>query len=231
MNTTSRRHQPAAQCRMALTARALLVAALTVSAAAPMRAQGRASTPGAKAMPDSSTATSNHLRSWTADNRPYVIGDIVTVVVVNRTSATANVRDVAADSRSKKLNADVQPPAGPTGASVPIDASVRFDQDGNSRRTGELLRGNEFRATVTTRVVAISPTGMLRLEGRSTLDVDRNTQDITVKGWTRPQDIAPGSNMVESSRLADASITYARKGSLGKPRTGIVSRILGMVWP
>lgn len=229
MMRTAQRSRNDASRRLALAA--WLVFFLSVCAATVAQAQGRAASATAKPMLDSSAATSSRLRSWTSDDRRYALGDIVTVLVVSRTSATANVRDVAADSRKKTLNADVEPPAGPTGASVPINASVHFDQDGNSRRTGELLRGNEFRTTVSTRVVAISPTGMLRLEGRSSLDMDRNTQDVTVKGWIRPQDIVPGTNAVESSRLADASITFARKGSLGRPRTGLVSRVLGLVWP
>ncbi|MBI2406702.1 MAG: flagellar basal body L-ring protein FlgH [Gemmatimonadetes bacterium] len=215
--------------RCALRRASVLVALGTVMTSS-LAAQARPSA-APRASLDSSASQPARLRSWTSDNYRYAIGDIVTVLVVNRTSAAANVRDVAADARRKTLGADVQPPASPTGPSVPISADVRFDQAGDSRRSGEMLRGNEFRTTVTTRVVAISPTGMLRLEGRSTLQMDRNRQDVVVKGWIRPQDVAPGAHVVESSRLADASITYTSKGSLGKPRSGIVSRVLGMVWP
>ncbi|MCC7195118.1 MAG: flagellar basal body L-ring protein FlgH [Gemmatimonadaceae bacterium] len=222
--------RPRARLRGALVIAAAASSALVTAAPYAVAAQGRTAVPAQRVLDSSATAQPRR-RSWTSDGTQYALGDIVTVLVVNRTSATANSRDIAAESRDKKLGADVRPPAGEAGPSVPMTAKVSFDQDGNSRRTGEMLRGADFRTTVSARVTAISPTGMLRIEGRSMLNVDRNVQEVSVTGWVRPQDITPGANTVESSRIADASINYTRKGSLGKPSAGIVSRILGWVWP
>ncbi len=223
--------RPRTRIRGALVIATAASGALIIAAPSAAAAQGRTAAAAAPRVLDSSATAQPRRRSWTSDGAQYALGDIVTVLVVNRTSATANSRDIAAESRDKKLGADVRPPAGEAGPSAPMTAKVSFDQDGNSRRTGELLRGTDFRTTVSARVTAISPTGMLRIEGHSMLNVDRNVQDVSVTGWVRPQDITPGANTVESSRIADASINYTRKGSLGKPSAGIVSRILGWVWP
>ena len=68
---------------------------------------------------------------------------------------------------------------------------------------------------------------MLQISGHKLVDVDKNQQDVTVSGWIRPQDIAVGSNTVESARIADATINYVQKGALGRPRSGILGRVLG----
>ncbi len=62
------------------------------------------------------------------------------------------------------------------------------------------------------------------------VDVDKNKQEITFTGWVRPEDVS-AQNAVDSWRVADAQLVYAGKGPLGKPKGGIVGRVLGMVWP
>jgi flagellar basal body L-ring protein FlgH len=46
----------------------------------------------------------------------------------------------------------------------------------------------------------------------------------------RPQDIS-ARNLVESWRLADAELLYESTGDLGNPKKGIITRILGILWP
>ena len=53
---------------------------------------------------------------------------------------------------------------------------------------------------------------------------------MTLSGWLRPQDVS-STDYAESSRVADAEIVYQAQGSLGKPRSGILTRVLGVVWP
>jgi flagellar L-ring protein precursor FlgH len=62
------------------------------------------------------------------------------------------------------------------------------------------------------------------------VDVDKNKQLMTLSGWLRPQDVST-TEEAASSRVADAQIVYTAQGSLGKPRSGILTRLLGVVWP
>jgi flagellar L-ring protein precursor FlgH len=170
-------------------------------------------------------------QSWTSDRMRYGIGDIVTIVIVERTQASANLTDNSFETRQKRLGLDVEPPASPSGASTNMKATMDFSADGDSRKRGEALRQNDFRSLISARVVAVSPTGMLQLRGHKLVNVDKNRQDVVVTGWVRPEDIAVSSNSVESSRIADAEITYVQQGALGRPRAGMISRILGALWP
>jgi flagellar L-ring protein precursor FlgH len=80
------------------------------------------------------------------------------------------------------------------------------------------------------RVVSVGPNGLLQVKGTKIIDVDKAKQDIAFSGWVRAQDVSP-TNLIESSRVADAQIGYASPGPLGKPKQGIVSKVLGVVWP
>ena len=78
--------------------------------------------------------------------------------------------------------------------------------------------------------MAVAPNGLLQLKGTKNIDVDKSGQNIVFTGWVRPQDVSM-SNIVESNRVADAQLGYVSPGPLGKPAQGIVSKILGGLWP
>jgi len=161
----------------------------------------------------------------------YGIGDIITIVITERTQASANLRDNNSDSRSKQLGLSVEPPATKAGGLPNIKAAVDLSKNGDSRKQGEALRQNDFSSLISARVVAVSPTGMLRIRGHKLVNIDRNDMEVSITGWIRPQDIAVGANTVESARIADAEIDYAQRGALGKPRASIAARLMGALWP
>ena len=78
--------------------------------------------------------------------------------------------------------------------------------------------------------MAIAPNGLLQLKGTKNINVDKSGQDIVFTGFARPQDISI-TNMVESNRVADAQLGYLSPGPLGKPKQGIISKVLGAFWP
>lgn len=170
-------------------------------------------------------------QSWTSDRYRLGVGDIVTVVINDQTLASATTNNSASDKRAKDLDFSVKPPDSPTKASPAIAAKAGFNNNGDSKQTGEATRNNVFSSTLSARVIAVSPTGMLQIRGRKMVNVDKNQQEVTLTGWIRPQDIDIGSNAVESSRVADADIQVSQKGGLGKPKSGILSKVVGMVWP
>lgn len=205
---------------------AALLLPLVVADAA---AQRRNAAP--KPVADSLALQPAERQSWTSDKMRFGIGDIITVLVAERTSANANVTDNNTDNRSKNLGLSIRPPASPSGVSTNVDVNADFTNNGDSRKQGLAARGNNFTSQMSVRVIAVSPTGMLQIRGHKLVNIDKNQQDVVVTGWVRPQDVDPASNSVLSSRIADAEIAYAQKGSLGSPRSGILSKVLGMIWP
>jgi len=211
-----------------------VVTLLITAASSPALAQAKAAK-GAKGAPpvpvDSVAPQYTGRQSWTSDRYRLGIGDIVTVLVNDQTLASATTNNSASDRRAKDLDFSLKPPDAPTKPSVAIAAKAGFNNNGDSKQTGNATRDNVFRSTLSARVIAVSPTGMLQIRGRKMVNVDKNQQEVTLTGWIRPQDIDIGSNEVESTRVADADIIVTQKGRLGKPKSGIVSRLVGALWP
>ncbi|WP_396223614.1 flagellar basal body L-ring protein FlgH [Gemmatimonas sp.] len=193
------------------------------AAPAPAPAAGAATATAATA---AATATSPIpvRSSWVGDRRQYAVGDIITVLIDDYTISTAVKENLAQDMRTRGLGVNARLPTTSQGAN--IDTRNNADQ----MQRGQARRENRFQNEMSVRVVAVGPNGLLQVKGVKKIDVDKALQDIVFTGWVRAQDVSV-SNVIESSRVADAQLGYASPGPLGKPKQGIVSKMLGMVWP
>jgi flagellar L-ring protein precursor FlgH len=167
--------------------------------------------------------------SWTTDRREFAVGDVITVLIDEQTLATANHDNTAVDRRDRLSDLSL----GGSGGSVSLPSvGVTLDSRNNaqSQKSGDALRANRFSGEMTLRVVAVEPGGRLQVEGTKIVNVDKNKEQIAVKGWVRAQDVSP-NNLVDSWRVADAEIVYTSSGSLTKAKGGILSKLLGALWP
>lgn len=216
---------------VALSAPLALSAQTTPPATSTTAPQGT-TTPGAaptaaataSAAPTISTPGAVNRVSWAADRRAFNVGDIITVLIDDYTISTAVKENLATDIRSRGLSANARLPELSKGAG--IDTRNAADQT----QRGQARRENRFQNEMSVRVVATGPNGLLQVRGTKIIDVDKQKQDIAFIGWVRAQDISV-TNVVESSRVADAQITYVSPGNLGKPKQGIITKVLGAVWP
>jgi flagellar L-ring protein precursor FlgH len=143
-------------------------------------------------------------RPLTADQKAFRIGDIVTVQVLENATATANAD--TGSRRSNSVGANIVHAKSPA-VRVGLEANGEFDGGGRTSRTGRLL------AQLSVTVREILPNGDLRLEGEQLLTINEEQQRINLEGRARPQDITDG-NVVVSTRLAGARITYIGEGDL-----------------
>ncbi|HVP15598.1 MAG TPA: flagellar basal body L-ring protein FlgH [Terriglobales bacterium] len=212
----------------------LIAAALAVARAAGAQSTAPATTtPSATPATSATPAASDSARtmpapgrlSWTSDRLPLRVGDLLTVVVDEQTTAREQVSQVAQGDRSLRgdLNAGIgeDDRIGPTKS---IGSVLRSD----SREVGEAGHRGDLSGVLTVRVVSIAADGTAQVEGSKKVNVDGRPQEIVVRGLVRPQDVS-ASNCVPSSRVANAEITY--KGKKIAPHTSFIGRILGMLWP
>lgn len=162
--------------------------------------------------------------SWTSDRREFVVGDIITVLIDDYTISTAIKENLNTDTRTRGLSASASLPA--QSARAGVDSRNSADQT----QRGQARRENRFQNEMSVRVVALGPNGLLQIRGEKAITVDKAAQDIAFAGWIRAQDVGI-RNTIESSRVADAELTYSSPGGLGKPKQGIVTKVLGLVWP
>lgn len=182
--------------------------------------------------PDSAKAAPTRNIAWTSSRRSYVVGDIIKVVVDEYALASANKDNSASASRRRSLDLGVSPPS--VGSGTPglgnIDASYGAGDGSTTNQRGNATRNTRYAAEIAVRVVAVQPNGMLQVKGSKLIDVDKNKTTLTLAGFVSPIDVS-SSDVVGSDHIADIQLAYAAKGSLGKPKSGIVTKILGLFWP
>jgi len=155
------------------------------------------------------------------DKRAHRVGDILTVLITEESSASRTAK-----TYTQKKD-EVATSGGGTGIldffplfSAGVDYKNRHDGVGRTSRQGRLW------ATITTKVVEILPNGELRIEGKKTVQVNQDKEEITLKGLVRPEDIGP-DNTILSIYVADAQIGYKGKGAIDAgQKKGIILRIL-----
>ncbi len=183
-----------------------------------------AATAGAPASTAASAAAKPVRESWTTDRRSFAVGDIISVLIDDYTISTAVKENSASDTRTRGLAVTANLPGGSKGGG--LDSRNNADQ----QQRGSAKRENRFQNEMSVRIVAIGPNGLLQIKGTKKIDIDKNAQDIVYTGWVRSQDIS-SQNVVESNRVADQQLAYASPGALGKPKSGMISKILGAFWP
>jgi flagellar L-ring protein precursor FlgH len=204
----------------------IVLACVAVISAAPAWAQAPAPTdsvPPDSAASASAAPVSNFARAaWITDRMPLRVGDLLTIVVDEQTAASEHVSKVATGNRAQnnQLRATIN--------DSNTNANIVHGVDNSSRDVGDANRTGDFTAVLTVRITAIEPNGIATIEGSKTVNVDGRLQQISLKGAIRPEDVST-SNLVASNRIADAVITY--KGKKIGPRTGIIGKFLGLLWP
>ena len=170
--------------------------------------------------------------AWTSNRRSYAVGDIIKVVVDEYALASANKDNTNSASRRRTLDIGVNPPSmgTETGGLGAIDGSFEAGDGSASNQRGNATRGTRYATEIAVRVVAVTPDGLLQVKGTKLIDVDKNKQTLTLAGFVRPLDL-DSRDVVASDNIADIQLAYASKGSLGKPKSGIITRIVGLLWP
>lgn len=158
-------------------------------------------------------------RPLTGDRRARHLGDILTVLVVENSSAAAT-----ADTRTDKSNdLGVRLATPNKRQNQALGLNENFDGGGRISRSGRLL------AQLSVAIVGIEANGDVRVQGEQNLEINGETQAIRLEGRLRPIDISE-TNTVLSNRISEARITYIGDGVLAESqRKGWLSRILSFL--
>lgn len=170
-------------------------------------------------------ATGNSVSLY-SDVKAYRIGDVLSVIIVESNSASKNSK-----TATKKQDKITTKGAATTGAldglfpgmSGSLDLSDQFSGQGSTTRSGQLT------SRMTVRVVDVLPNSDLVIEGSKTLEINEDTEVVTLSGVVRPTDIS-ASNTVNSYQIGNAKFTYKGTGALSQAqRPGILTRIINWI--
>ena len=172
-------------------------------------ARGRAAQ---AATPGSAWVAGSRLVDMGTDVRATQVDDMVTILVVESTSAVS--KGSVKTSRQSDLKSSIASLAGPVRAAGPLANLATLGTAASLNGDGATSRATVLSATLGARVTQVLPNGYLVVEGVKDLQVNSERQLITVRGMVRPADVAAG-NLVRSDRLAQLEVRVNGKGVVG----------------
>lgn len=157
-------------------------------------------------------------------------GDLITVILDERTNAAKN----ASTSASRSTGVDISAPQllGKTATLNGNPAGIGLTSGSDFSGSGDSSQSNSLFGNITARVVYVEPNGNLHIKGEKQLTLNSGLEIISVKGVVRPTDLTP-DNTILSTLIAEADIVYSGKGLIAdNNRAGWLTRVFTSVfWP
>ena len=166
------------------------------------------------------------------DEKARRVGDIITVVLSERTQATKS-----ANTEITKDNSLTLP--NPTLFGRPLSLGMRgtnleMGQTGNREFSAESdsAQNNSLEGVISVTVSEVLPNGNLVVQGEKWINLNQGDEYIRLTGIVRPQDIS-GNNDIESGKIANARIGYSGTGALAESNVqGWFARFFSSpLWP
>jgi flagellar L-ring protein precursor FlgH len=152
-----------------------------------------------------------------SDVRAMEIGDIVSVVLTESTSA-AKTADTDLGKGSGVSITD------PTIFGAPVTINGRYNL-GTSLSSSSSFEGeassnqsNSLSGSIAVQVSRVLPNGNLVIQGEKWIQINQGDEYIRLRGIIRPEDVSP-TNTVPSTLVADARISYGGTGPLNESNT------------
>ena len=167
------------------------------------------------------------------DRKARRVGDIVTIIISEISNASKNA-DTKAEKKSN-LSAKISSFFGSPYCFVTSGDKFTPKMEAENQTTyegkAETSRSGTLKAKLTAKIIEVLPNGNYRIEGRREITVNNEKQFLILSGIIRPQDISQ-NNIVYSSNIADAKITYTGQGILSeKQMVSWGTRIMDYLWP
>lgn len=162
------------------------------------------------------------------DYRARMVGDIVTIVITER--VTASQKSSSTTNRSSSMDTSVLafPFANVSSlGKLSLNSSTNNDFAG----AGATESANQFSGTITTTVVDVLPNGHLVLAGDKQIGVNQNVDVLRFSGTVDPRAIQNGG-VVSSTQVANARIESRGRGAQNEAQTvGWIARFLMAFFP
>lgn len=144
------------------------------------------------------------------DHRARLIGDTITVQIVEKVSATQ--KSTSSVDKSGGLAAGVTAIPGFAGNSFTAGrANIGLTSSNTFAGKGSTENSNDFSGTITATVIEVLPNGHLLISGEKQIGVNHNVDVLRFSGQVDPRAIQPG-NSVASAQIANVRIEQRGRG-------------------
>ena len=154
-----------------------------------------------------------------SDRKAFRVGDIITITLNERTSASKSANSKVGKDSSTSLGLTSLFGAGvstnnPLGSGdLSLDAGYSGTRATNG--TAAAAQANSLTGSVTVTVADVLPNGIIAVRGEKWMTLNTGEELVRIAGLVRADDIAT-DNTVSSTRVADARITYSGTGSFAE---------------
>ncbi|HZV17664.1 MAG TPA: flagellar basal body L-ring protein FlgH [Sphingobium sp.] len=163
----------------------------------------------------------------TSGARAASVGDIITILLVERTQASKSTSANADRSGSIGLTPPTTGPFSKLFSASDVGASGTQGFKGK----GDAAQSNALSGEITVTVAKVLGNGTMLVRGQKQLTLNRGDEYVQISGLVRQADVGP-DNRVLSTRVADARITYTGKGEIARAsRQGWLSRFFSQISP
>ena len=167
-------------------------------------------------------------RTLFEDRRARYVGDTMTILITETTSASTKSNTSA--SRSTSISASI-----PTISGLPGKSLQGLDLSANSANNlagkGDAAANNVFTGSITVTVIEVLPNGNLQVSGEKQVSIGAGTEFIRLSGIVNPYFIST-ANTISSTNVADARIEYKESGVISEAQImGWLARFFMSVLP
>ncbi|WP_193072905.1 flagellar basal body L-ring protein FlgH [Pseudomonas sp. FME51] len=163
------------------------------------------------------------------DRKANRIGDVITVMLTERMAAQKKAEnEISKDSSTSIANPMLFGRSGIAGINTGIELGGSRDFNGEA----DANQSNSLSGSITVTVADVLPNGLLAVRGEKWITLNNGDELIRLSGLVRPDDVG-SDNTVESTRIADARITYSGTGAFANAsKPGWLSQFfMSPVWP
>lgn len=187
--------------------------------------------PARQLVQNGSLFAQNYSNSLYSDNKARHEGDIITVVLKERTQASKNAKT----EMKKDSSTSFEPMIGLGGRNVSVAGNVlQFGADSASDYKGDAKadQSNSLVGDISVNVLQVLANGNLVIRGEKWLTLNTGKEYIRLTGVIRSEDVDV-NNTVESTKIANARIEYSGTGAThGGQSPGWLSRFFNSpLWP
>lgn len=144
-------------------------------------------------------------QSLYADPRAQGVGDMLTIILAEQTSAQR------ASGYENSSNSSLGGSSGVNSPDINSTFGVNAQFNKASENSNETVQSDMLQGQLTARVVEVDDTGNLVVEGERRIEVNGVTHLMRVRGFVRPFDVR-SDNTLFSYQIANAEIEYRRAG-------------------
>ena len=162
----------------------------------------------------------------TSGTKAAMVGDILTIVLVERTAASKS--NSASTGRSGEIG--LSPPvSGPLSVFAPGDIKMGGDQSFKGK--GETAQSNNLTGEISVTIAEVRANGVMLVKGEKLITLNRGDEMVQFSGLVRPTDIG-ADNRIASTRVADAHIRYTGKGEIARAsKQGWLQKFFSIISP